>query len=430
MAMYFDRNLGGIVTPNANNPLSVMPADPLKRFVAPTATDARDLGAFKTAPTVKKSQFKCWTTEAKENLEIGERKEEITALKEKLKKTSSWEERKKIIDQIYDLERANMSWAEKAWADTKTTASMIGDAASSVASAAYNNAKDFVVGSWDKMTTLEFWTGEVVKEDGKANDQYEICRSRPYMECTACKLSKGKYDLGGIASRLLGDSKMNEAFKSALKAGDDTAASTAIWCPGKENSMAMQNFFDDPLSNALTIAGNASQIANTAISGNSKLFDQVANAALKGDMKGLCKGQFDSLTRSVVNSDSMIGDLTKTAKSLGVDPVNMVKANVPGGYLGSATMSSALDVKKLTGFNGLNTSSISSVVKSSPKALTQYGDKLQDTIKKGSAVAKVTGSTLTSKVESKLPADVINTDNITKKMLATQIGAKEAAKFK
>jgi len=435
MPIDFAAMTGGMTgTLNSNTPNQVTYGAKLVPKSAPSGGNQVEKGTFTTVTTMSKEQLKSIESKAAETVSkipdtLEERKARIQELKKELRANAGAgpfdPKNGDLMDEIRELERYDMDWMERLQDDWNHSA------ARHLALDASEAAKRFATSAIDRVSSLR-WTDLIKNQNEVADGIYEICKSKPYFECTACNFSRMKLSPDGLIKKLFGNDSMNDHLGDALNSGNGTAADMIIDCPGKKREMAMQGLAnaDSPMDFLLggmgvisTVEGNLTTMVQTAQSGNAALFNQLTDAAINGDMKGLAKGQFDTLTSSLVSNSSTVASLDKITKSIGIDGKQLIQASVPDNFLGYATMKSAIDLKKSVNFNGLSTGDLASVVKNAGGIAGQSMNKIQDGLKQASAL-----SMKLSKI-GKAAADSANMNDLTRKMLESQLGKTEASKF-
>ncbi len=267
------------------------------------------------------------------------------------------------------------------------------------------------------------WKDVAQEQSTSANKIYDICKTEPYFECTACKFSKSKLGVDSLVMKLLGFGALDSYLNDALNKGNNSAADMLVNCPGRQRELSMQGFSESEgfLGSAQatasvvgTVASNTATIAKTAQSGNATLFKNLSTAAVNGDMRPLATSQFSSLSKNLVQNSDTAADMVNISNTLGVKSSSLMSGTIPE--------SGVIDLSRVSRMNGLSTSNMTTLLSSAPGAAYSDTSKLQDSLKRSSSIS--------SRLGIGTPAsDVSGMSNRVRKTLSAQIGKEEANKF-
>ena len=267
------------------------------------------------------------------------------------------------------------------------------------------------------------WADIAQQQTTSANKVYDICKTKPYFECTACGFSKSKLGVDSIVAKLLGFKALDKYLNDGLNRGDTGAADMLTNCPGRQRELSMQGFSNSKgfLGSAQaaagvvgTVASNTATIAKTAQSGNATLFKNLSTAAVNGDMRPLATSQFSSLSKNLVQNSDTAADMVNISNTLGVKSSSLMSGTIPE--------SGVIDLSRVSRMNGLSTSNMTTLLSSAPGAAYSDTSKLQDSLKRSSSIS--------SRLGIGTPAsDVSGMSNRVRKTLSAQIGKEEANKF-
>lgn len=292
-------------------------------------------------------------------------------------------------------------------------ASLISDAKSKATKAvdsAVDKVKNFSV-----PTTLEevkkSSLGEVIKVQDTAAQSYKKnnCAANPYIECAACKFSKTCLDPDAGLKALVGSFSFLDEYTKALKRGDANQASQMIDCPGRRRELMGK---DGILGTVTGIAASVSTITATAVAGNAKLFSKVTSAVATGDLRVVARNEFQTMAGKVVENGSVVANMRTAMSNVGINPSTLTQAALPPALRTSGTanksikelLSSSVDAKKICGFNGMSTGSITEVT----SAIGTIDKNYNTAIKQGNALgvlfnkAKAASDSHAKKIDSML----------------------------
>jgi len=282
---------------------------------------------------------------------------------------------------------------------------------------------DKVGNSYQDQIASVSWKDVAQQQTTSANKVYDICKTKPYFECTACEFSKSKLGVDSLVMKLLGFGALDEYLNDALNRGNTGAADMLTNCPGRQRELSMQGFSDSEgfLGSAQaaagvvgTVASNTATIAKTAQSGNATLFKNLSTAAVNGDMRPLATSQFSSLSKNLVQNSDTAADMVNISNTLGVKSSSLMSGTIPE--------SGVIDLSRVSRMNGLSTSNMTTLLSSAPGAAYSDTSKLQDSLKRSSSIS--------SRLGIGTPAsDVSGMSNRVRKTLSAQIGKEEANKF-
>ncbi len=280
------------------------------------------------------------------------------------------------------------------------------------ATSAFNKAKESVKNATFP-TSMEdvkkSSLSEVLKTQDTAAQSYKNnnCANRPYMECAACQWSKTCIDSDNSLKAMLGSFGFLDDYTKALKRGDSNQASQMIDCPGRQRELMGASGIVGGVTGA---AASVTTIMATAVSGNSGLFNKVTNAVKTGDMKVVARDQFSVMAGKVVENGSVVGDMRTAMSNVGINPSTLSQAALPSVLRDSSNqnksitemLGNAVDAKKISGFNGMSTGSITEIT----NATTTVDKNYATAIKQASALGTLFNG---SKPASDSHASKINT---------------------
>lgn len=236
---------------------------------------------------------------------------------------------------------------------------------------------------------------EVLKTQDTAAEAYKKnnCAASPYFECSSCKWSKTCINSDGSLKALLGSFGFLDEYTKALNRGDAEQASQMFDCPGRLREMMGEHGI---LGNAAGIAASVTTITATAAAGNASLFTKVSDAVKTGDLKVVARDQFTAMTGNVVEDGSTLANLKTSANDLGINTNTLTQAALPSALRSSGNQSksitdllgNAVDTKKVCGFNGMSTGSVSELTSASGTINKNY----KSSIKQASALGFLFGN--------------------------------------
>lgn len=290
-----------------------------------------------------------------------------------------------------EIKAASEGVAEEAKNDSSSKiASIISDAKSKVtnsATSAIDKIKSSVPTTAEEFKKSSF--SEVVKLQDENAQSYKKnnCAASPYVECAACKFSKTCIDTDAGLKALVGSFGFLDEYTKALKRGNSNQAAQMLDCPGRRRELMGK---DGILGTVTGIAASVTTITATAVAGNAKLFSKVSSAVATGDLKVVARNEFQTMAGKVVENGSVVADLRSSMSSVGINPTTLTQAALPPALRTSGTanqsitqlLSSSVDAKKICGFNGMSTGSITEVTSGIGTINRNYGTA----IKQGSAL--------------------------------------------
>lgn len=281
---------------------------------------------------------------------------------------------------------------EEAKNDTSSKLTSLINDAKSKSTNAINSTVDKVK-NFSVPTTIEevksSSLSDILKTQDTSAQSYKKnnCANNPYIECATCKWSKTCIDSDASLKALIGSFGFLDEYTKALKRGDTNQASQMLDCPGRRRELMAEAGI---LGSVTGIAASVTTITATAVSGNAKLFSKVSNAVSTGDLKVVARNEFQTMAGKVVENGSVISDMRQSMSNVGIDPTTLTQAALPSALRTSGTanktvtelLENSVDAKKICGFNGMSTGTISEVT----SAVGTVNRNYNTAVKQGSAL--------------------------------------------